>query len=739
MKRWPLRRAFEAVIPLAAALLATTGRVAASPVIFWASDPVRPDDTVLVAGADLKSVARVEISRLRPGARDGAAEETADAAPLDSTDESLKFALPPSLGAGVYRYRLVAPNGSAVGYLNEPSLYWVQGDDGQSATQGGWIRLMGRNMARSPAAALTLLSPDGATRFVIGATDPSLWSASFKLPANVPPGRWTLKLWNGEGDPARPLEAGSLDVNSPKPPDSALVNVRQSGATGDGVHDDTAAVRAAIADLAAHGGGTVFFPRGRYLLSGELDLPAHVSLKGEGRDLASLDWIEFPSPPPALISGVSDFAVEDLTIYATTYEAVINGGFPAGPGLAPGRNISVKRVRIRASAYYGHLDAAETSRRELASQKPPEHTVDTVRLSGVNLKIVDCDLYGSGRSLYLSRPTDAYVAGNEIYNGRWGGYTITGADGVVFENNRVTGADLQSTGGGINTLGYDVASSRNVLFMHNSFMLMHGWDREAVTSDGPEGYYYGRLAAQGASQVELLDHPSALFQSHGVPWQGAGLFIVSGRGTGEFAHVASQEGAIVTLDRPLTVLPDATSLASIVQMQENYLIIDNEFSDAGVAVQFYGTSLNNVVAGNRSTRTAGFFDWGLLYQHFQPSWYNQFLHNTILEGNVYRSGPNNALFAGEAAIDAFGGTEPNMPPITRGIIIRGNDLQNNAYISVRSAPGGASIRDVIVEDNHVAHADAGITVDKGIKDIVVRKNVFLDVGKHVDADPTDQH
>lgn len=45
------------------------------------------------------------------------------------------------------------------------------------------------------------------------------------------------------------------------------VNVRANGAVGDGVADDTAAIRACIAALKAFGGGTLYFPQGRYKVS----------------------------------------------------------------------------------------------------------------------------------------------------------------------------------------------------------------------------------------------------------------------------------------------------------------------------------------------------------------------------------------------------------------------------------------------------------------------------------------
>ena len=58
-----------------------------------------------------------------------------------------------------------------------------------------------------------------------------------------------------------------------------VVNVKDYGATGDGVTDDTAAIAAAIADLNA--GDTLYFPEGVYRVS-NIDLKSDMTVRGEG-------------------------------------------------------------------------------------------------------------------------------------------------------------------------------------------------------------------------------------------------------------------------------------------------------------------------------------------------------------------------------------------------------------------------------------------------------------------------
>jgi len=60
-----------------------------------------------------------------------------------------------------------------------------------------------------------------------------------------------------------------------------VVNVKDFGAVGDGVADDTAAIQAAINSLSS--GGSAFFPRGVYLTSAELIVDtAGITLEGQG-------------------------------------------------------------------------------------------------------------------------------------------------------------------------------------------------------------------------------------------------------------------------------------------------------------------------------------------------------------------------------------------------------------------------------------------------------------------------
>ncbi len=82
---------------------------------------------------------------------------------------------------------------------------------------------------------------------------------------------------------------------------AATFNVKQCGAVGDGVHDDTAAVQSAVDQASKAGSGnTVMLPAGTYLLAdGPIRIhdAASLTLTGAGVGKTML-WYTFKHPRP---------------------------------------------------------------------------------------------------------------------------------------------------------------------------------------------------------------------------------------------------------------------------------------------------------------------------------------------------------------------------------------------------------------------------------------------------------
>lgn len=706
---------------------------AAQPTIFWINDPVGPDETVLVTGADLNEVTSATVARDRDKGSSSKPEQETSVEILQASPLSLKFVIPKEFAPGIYRFTLTHAQGSLTGRVNLPTIYWTQGDLGDAASPGGSIQVFGRNIARQPnLAQLELLPDNGNAPTMAVLTRGDLWRGGFRLPDLVPSGRYRLRLSNGDGGDDQWVDAGSITVRVRDALPTRSFDVRAYGAVGDGKADNTRAIRAAIDAASQGGGGTVYFPRGRYLVSDRLVIPPHVSIRGERIDLVNLVWPDLASPPPALLQGTSHFSIEDVTIYASNHLHVISGGFAFRdtPATNAG-DIAIRRVRIRASAFRGLLDIETAIQRMRDFHRIlPEDAPDTIRLTGNRIEVSDCDILGSGNSLRLFKATDAVVANNTLNSGRDGSYFLLGSRRVIFENNVVTAADLQATGGGITTLSRLVTASESIFVGANTFKAIYGLDREGMTTDGPGGYYFGHAESTSSNTLALRDPSSAPppFQS----WAGAMVMVVNGRGTGQYGRIVSTAGVTpsmsVTLDRPLQVTLDQTSEITIVQAHENYLIIGNFFEDTGVAAQSFGSALGHVIADNRSNRTSGFAAIGQFYGHFQPCWRVQILDNHILEGNVYRAGPDRNVFSNEALIFVRANQVPTTttgrPPLVQAVIVRGNRLDQDAHIRVEGfSEASPGVRDVIIEANSTGPSRVGLVVDRGVASWLGRRNI----------------
>ena len=111
------------------------------------------------------------------------------------------------------------------------------------------------------------------------------------------------------GNPAKVIKGTELDdefnaiatalatkADSSASSGSGLVSVKDFGAVGNGVTDDTAAIQDAIDTLSAAGGGTVFLPAGAYKITSNINItwpssldqnvPGRITFRGEGADLS---------------------------------------------------------------------------------------------------------------------------------------------------------------------------------------------------------------------------------------------------------------------------------------------------------------------------------------------------------------------------------------------------------------------------------------------------------------------
>ncbi len=704
---------FARPILVAFLLLVLVSPLGAAPTVFWASDPVQPGQTVVVIGEGFGEKPRVDVARLHDGPPSTEVFVSVDA--IQASDQGVKFMVPAAFQPGIFAYRITTDAGMCRGWLNRPQIWWAQGDNGTTASPGGWIRVFGRNLAVKPFGRAILRMHAGTQR-IDAVAHGDEFALSAKLPADLPSGNHRLLVRSGFGGEWGWSEPVRIEVAKRKPWPTTVFNVKEFGAEGDGVNDDTAAVLTTLQKVGKTGGGVVFFPRGRYRISDALVIPRFTALRGEKRELSCLAWTDLAKPPEALIRGTNSFGLEELTIYAKDHQHVIASDLGEKPDAG---GVFIRRVRVRADVYRGHPTEAEVDKLFRAQMRLSTGGADTIRLGGRNIEITESDFYGSGRSIYLKQARGTRVEGNKFHNGRWGWYCFEGCDGLIFANNELSGGDLMSTGGGI--ANYSTSYSQDIYLAHNKMSLAHGWDREIMTTDAGDGAYFGKVKSVEGTKMTLEKAPERFGEKAGRDWRGSAIFILDGKGAWQYRRLAKYQAARIEVDRPWQVEPDQNSMLSITMLHGRYLFVGNEFTDCG-AMQFYGTSIECIVARNKGTRMQGFRGMGLWYYAYQPSWYCQFLDNEILEGNYYHWNE-----AADSVLEVFGAKqEPYQGPLNIGAVVRGNQLHGQSHIRI-----DGSCRDAVVEGNRIAHSDRGIFVSRDTSRVLVKDNQFEDVARQI--------
>ncbi|MBM3957130.1 MAG: hypothetical protein FJ313_03670, partial [Gemmatimonadetes bacterium] len=672
-----------------AVLLLVAGVAPAAPTILWVSDPVRPDETVVLLTEGASAASTVEALRLvdgptaKPGAAAALPAQWTPLHPLQAARQCVKVALPASWEPGTFALR-VREGGevSNVSLANAPDPWWLQGDEGQSATPGGWVRVFGKCLSLDPQATRLLLRDGAGTDTPLNLTQATTWALAGALPDALQPGEYEVFIHNGCGGDLTWRSAGKLTVIAPV---AWKTDVFTVATEGEGADTDKA-IHDALKQAQDNGGGIVYLPRGTYDVKGQLVIPPHTVLRGEGMGLVSLHWPDYETPPDSLIVA-NDCAIEDLSLYCRNHLRVITNE-PTSDRLR------LRRVRIRADAFFMALGPGETFRGRTAPSKISEGYV--LRLTGRNFQVTDCDLWGSGAVLSLDPhcftgqrgPWYGVISGNRIAYGSTG-HLFENADCLIFERNDVMGRGTCAGGNGIST--YWNNFSRHIYYAGNHVHDLYGIDREMVTLDGDGVAYFGTASADG---TRLTLDADPVFRDYAptphTDYRGGVVYILDGTGAGQYRIVTANAGRDWTVDRPWEAPPDETSTLSIVPFRGRNLFIGNLFEDGG-PVQLYGSAADVIVAENRGARMDAMFAWGLT-QHgwgWHPAWRCQFLDNQFVEGSGYGARIQGPAFMG---VVTSAPTEQYSGPLARGNILRRNVLQSGSVISL-----GGTCQDTLVE------------------------------------------
>jgi hypothetical protein len=710
------------------------------PTVFWQSDPVAPNETLVVSGDHFSEDSVVSLAKLNKNNELG---KWIEIKPLETAINSIKAVIPDKWESGIYAMRIKCGKlRSQTVYVNAVNAWWMQGDEGvNTASVGGWLRLFGPCVHLDDKCSVTLtqekvsktLEAKGNSQFDLGVT----------IPQDISPGMYDVQVNNGYGQLDQTY--GSVEIRPARVVNPRLYNVVSQGADPTGKKDCTLQIVQAMERLTAMGGGVIYFPRGRYridsiLRSGtfietSLKINPGITLRGEGKELVNLWWTDHETPLPSLIEGSSDFAIEDISIYVQGKHSTIITGES---------NVRINNVCIRANCYYMTNNYGKSHHKRVIEGEAS--TGSTFHFIGNNIHITNCDVYTSRPVFDMKHCRGMYLANNTSVAHNM--FFFAGCSEVIFENNQHMGCDL--TAGGSNVAMHMGATiARNTYIANNKISHLYGGDHEAMTHDGHATGYLGKVKNVKGTQLALHGKPFPKSKAKGsmADLYETALFILDGRGKGQYRFLKEYKGSQITIDRPWDVDPDETSLITISGYNGRNLYLNNTYHDTGTPVQLYPPNCECIVAGNKMYRTSNMNSLGKLGKHrdydfvrVEMSWYNQFLDNHYVIGNGWGGGGTeiDRWIGGDTCLNIWGWhvfyyeqdghlydrfltaeqlqetlkekkPRDNSLPLSIFQIIRRHKVDNNSSIRVRGV-----VEDVLIENCQINNSFKGIKVEAQI-------------------------
>jgi hypothetical protein len=402
--------------------------------------------------------------------------------------------------------------------------------------------------------AVAFFGPDGVTslyvdfgygrRYAMSAIDTGAILAAFMNQGGAP-GGWAQLDGSGHIDPAQ------------IPAQIDWLNVRTFGAVGDGTHDDTTAIQAAI--NACPEGGVVYLPAGVYKTTATLDLASGVTLQGThsnlmiGPGMTTADSacyiqpaIPFTGTSVLQIIGDDDGTHPALSSEQRLHNVMLDGSQLTGTSIdgifAKGnvQNVRMRDVTIRQMPNNGIVTASNTAGKSPFSWRLYQVMIDGCHANGflfslmTDLTAVDCQAIGCwAHGWVLSNLPNSHLTncraewcGNYGYyvTGSWG--TSAGSGGAVFtgcstDRNGWDGVRIDATGsgplqftglmtrrdgrnggaGGGNYAGVRVAAATMPVLMSN-VTCFPGVDDDGTQTNSPA---YGISVTGSSTRVQLND------------------------------------------------------------------------------------------------------------------------------------------------------------------------------------------------------------------------------------------
>ncbi len=496
--------------------------------------------------------------------------------------------------------------------VNRPKAQWIYP---QIQAPGESIRVFGRTFAwgSNLKQAQAVIRCSGTTNVIPLRTaarhhedaHTSRWCLEAWLPENLPLGDYELFVHGHHGGSHGWSDPLNLTVQAPDTQPRRIVNIRDHGACGDGLNDDTSAFEAALKEAAP--GGTLLLPTGTYALSHTIEIPDDLIIQGSGMHQTIIANQQQPAistwqltashssfkAKRALLTVMNRVALRDLTI---RFMPATGAALRVGVDPAWSEDVSLYRVRLEIQQDIG-----------LAKDHPycarPLNIIKARRFS-----MIRCETYGPGGVSCERKVEESLFSQNRFLSDRrWRGsiFKFWGAEHVIFEDNLMTGDTrglVMQTHFGVNYQNFIAGNTveRTVLGVNAG---------ETYLVEGAGYLYESHVSKADLETVTTTQWPT-LNEHPATANDCLGRFVViaQGRGLGQWRRITScdPDNHTLKIDHPWRVTPDVSSVVVVMNGLIDTVFVNNQEIDCGKGLYLYGAgAINNIIDRHLCDRTMG--------------------------------------------------------------------------------------------------------------------------------------
>lgn len=556
-----------------------------------------PDETVTVAGPDFTSSTRFRFYGQTRAGDAMTVERAAHVADAVAASVILPAQLP-AWSTYLLWPRVGTTYGKPVA-VNRTDAWWVGSD---KALPGESVSVYGRNLAHNNAGIsswIYLKSSRRAPGRWVKPTSVNPYRVSFKVPT-LSAGQYEVWTHNRHGAHfgwSGPLALTILSTSPWAGQSANIFSIKNYGAIGDGIADDTAAIQSTLDAAGKAAPATVFFPAGTYIVNGMLALKNNVSWSGESRDTSII------KVGPTFASGVEPY-----------WQALIYSD-----------SDSINHVEFKNLTLDGNSNLGKKSLIILRHHNYVKLTNSRFNwkgaIGGFNIGSNDyLTISGSefiGDQVFLADSKQVTVHGNNFRLTDFANAAIIswGGSEVAIFNNQARDYDPRAaTLGGVGTGRFFVSqshpdSNRHFYIGDNTTTNMAPPVGIGDANQGEQILFEVGTSAFAASP-NAVTSTTATFASTPPSVTSQDAVIISGRGTGQFRRVTAVSGNTITVAPAWSVLPDKTSVIGVGPAQTRSVVYHNrldgkgdyaKYETASVAMSMYGNHSHVVFADNQVT------------------------------------------------------------------------------------------------------------------------------------------